>query len=120
VKPRPSWTERLEDAKGRLDRLELYPEPVRLDRVRVLVAPWFFGLPRLRRYDGYALWRTILVRSPQVSDDLLVHELCHVWQMQHRPVAAFLGLLRYPYRENPFEREARRAAELTRFPSSGG
>ena len=43
-----------------------------------------------------------------------MHELCHVWQMQHRPLESMLAWLRYRYRENPFEREARRAVELTR------
>jgi hypothetical protein len=37
--------------------------------------------------------------------------------MQQRPLAATLAYLRYPYLENPFEREARRAVELTRRPT---
>lgn len=87
---------------------------MRLAGVRVVVLPWVFRLPGLRRYEGYALQRTILLRSADASDDLLVHELCHVWQMQHRPLESMFAWLRYPYRENPFEREARRAVELTR------
>src|SRR4029079_13658069 len=39
-------------AKARLDTLDLYPQPVRIDGVCVVVAPWFFRLPRLRRYRG--------------------------------------------------------------------
>jgi hypothetical protein len=109
-----SPTERLQRAKARLDGLDLYPEPVRLAGVRVVVLPWVLRLPGLRRYEGYALRRTILLRSAGASDDLLVHELCHVWQMQHRPLESMFAWLRYPYRENPFEREARRAVELTR------
>ena len=105
---------RLEHAKARLDRLSLYPEPVSLDGVRVVVAPRFFRLPGFRRYRGYALWRTILVRDPTASDDLVTHELCHVWQAQQRPRAQLLAWARYPYRENPFEREARAAVESTR------
>ena len=104
----------LERAKARLDRLDLYPEPVRLDRVRVRVAPWFFRLPGFGRYQGYALWRMILLKHADPSEDLLVHELCHIWQMQHRPFRAMLAWLRHPYRENPYEQEARRAVELTR------
>ena len=50
-------------AKARLDTLDYYPEPVRIDRVRIRVAPWFFRIPGFRRYHGYALWRTILLRS---------------------------------------------------------
>ena len=101
-------------AKARLDKLSLYPSPVRADRVQIRVAPWFFRLPRLRRYQGYALVRTILVTRPDVSDDLITHELCHVWQMQHRPLHVVVTYLTTRYRRNPYEAEARRAVELTR------
>jgi Domain of unknown function (DUF4157) len=73
----------------------------------------------LRRYRGYALWRTIVLRQAPTegaSDDLLTHELCHVWQMQHRPWEALWAWLRYRYRENPFELEARNAVAATREP----
>ncbi len=112
----------LERPKARLDRLALYPEPVRLDRVRVVVAPWFFRLPRLRRYRGYALWRTILLRRPPqpgASDDLLTHELCHIWQAQHRPLRMLLAYATTRYRDNAFEAEARRAVASTRDTSRG-
>ena len=88
---------RLQRARARLDTLALYPRPVRVDRVRVRVAPWFFRLPRLRRYDGYALIRTILLRRADASDDLVTHELCHVWQMQHRPVHVVVTYLTRRY-----------------------
>jgi hypothetical protein len=104
-------------ARARLDRLDLYPRPVDLRGVRVLVVPWLFRLPRLRRYRGYALVRTILLRRPvagRASDDLLTHELCHVWQMQHRPLHVVWTYLTTRYRENPYEREARAAVERTR------
>jgi hypothetical protein len=101
-------------AKARLDRLSLYPRPVRIDRVRIVVAPWFFRLPGLRRYHGYALMRTILLRRAEASNDLVTHELCHLWQMQHRPLHVVFTFLTTRYRENPYEREARRAVELTR------
>jgi hypothetical protein len=104
---------RLARAKRRLDGLELYPEPVSLRGVRVLVVPALFRLPGLRRYRGYALWRTILVRSDDVSEDLLTHELCHVWQGQQRPFAQLWAWARFPYRQNPFEREARAAVEAS-------
>ena len=60
-----------------------------MDRVRLVSAPWLFRLPWFRRFDGYTMWDLILVRMPvrDVSGDLVTHELCHVWQMQHRPVA---------------------------------
>jgi hypothetical protein len=106
----------LAGAKARLDRLVLYPERVKTERVRVVVFPLFFRVPGLRRYRGYALWRTILLRqAPAEGDgDLLTHELCHVWQMQHRPWAAMWAWLRHRYADNPFEREARHAVAETR------
>jgi hypothetical protein len=117
VRRLPDERQRLERAKERLDRLELYRHPVSLRRVRAFVSPAFFALPGLRRYRGYTLWRTIVVRSADASDDLLTHELCHVWQAQRRPLAQFWAWLRYPYRQNPFEREARAAVESTRSTS---
>jgi hypothetical protein len=104
----------LERAKDRLDRLDLYPRPVSLRGVRVLVLPSLFRLPWLRRFDGYALHWTILLREPPADEDLLVHELCHVWQMQHHPVRMPLSYLLTGYEANPYEQEARRAVELTR------
>lgn len=104
-------------AKARLDRLQLYPEPVRLDGVRLVVLPLFFRLPRLRRYRGYALWKTILLRQPpdaRASDDLITHELCHIWQGQHRRWNMLWTYATTRYRENPYEREARRAVTETR------
>lgn len=104
-------------AKARLDRLQLYPEPVRLDGVRLVVLPVFFRLPRLRRYRGYALWKTILLREPPgagASDDLITHELCHIWQGQHRRWHMLWTYATTRYRENPYEQEARRAVADTR------
>jgi hypothetical protein len=107
---------RLRAAKARLDRLGWYPRPVVLDGVRLLSAPLAFRLPRLRRFDGFATWRLILVRRPlhEVSDELITHELCHVWQMQHAPLRMPLSYLSRPYAQNPYERQARAAAALTR------
>jgi hypothetical protein len=101
-------------AKARLDRLQLYPAPVRIDRVRLFVTPWLFRLPWFRHFDGYALHETILVRSAGASEDLVTHELCHVWQMQHRPLAMPLSYLLSGYAPNPFERQARAAVAATR------
>ena len=105
----------LERAKARLDRLSLYPKPVRIDRVRLIVSPRLFRLPWLRRFDGYAAWGTILLREPPGPpyEDLVCHELCHVWQMQHHPIAMPLSYLRTGYAKNPYEAEARQAAEET-------
>lgn len=105
---------RLVRAKARLDELGLYPEPVRIERARIVHAPWFFRIPGLRRYHGYALFRTILVRRRDASDDLVTHELCHLWQLQHRPAHVVKTYLTTRYRRNPYELEARGAVDLTR------
>jgi hypothetical protein len=62
------------------------------------------------------MWGLVLLRRPlhEVSDDLIVHEVCHVWQMQHRPLAMPLSYLREGYAANRYEVEAREAVELTR------
>src|SRR5207247_11446952 len=82
-------------AKERLDRLDLYPRPVRIAHVRLLVTPWLYRLPWFCRFDGYALHFAILLRSRALlgDDDLVTHELCHVWQLQHRPLAMPLSYL---------------------------
>ena len=102
-------------AKARLDRLDLYPRPVSIRHVRVLGTPWLFRLPWFRRFDGYSAWNTILLRSRgDLADaDLVCHELCHVWQMQHRPLRMPLSYLRQGYANNPYEREARDAVQRT-------
>jgi hypothetical protein len=105
---------RLGRAKQRLDRLDWYPEPVRIDRVRVFVTPWFFRLPWFRRFDGHAFHFGMLLRSADVSEDLVTHELCHVWQMQHRPLRMPLSYLRTGYAANGYERQARAAVAATR------
>jgi hypothetical protein len=99
-------------AKARLDRLELYPRAVSIRGVHLWVVPWLFRLPWFRRFDGYSAHWTILLRSRALlaDDDLVTHELCHVWQMQHRPLRMPLSYLLRGYAENPFEREARAAA----------
>jgi hypothetical protein len=86
-------------------------------RVRIVVAPWAFRLPWMRRFDGYASHRVIVLRGPVDSpryDDLICHELCHVWQMQHRPLTMPLSYLATGYDGSRYEAEARRAVELTR------
>lgn len=105
---------RLVRAKRRLDTLDLYPRPVRLERVRLRVAPWFFRVPGFRRYHGYALWRTILLRRADASEDLVTHELCHLWQMQHEPWKVVRTYLTTRYQRNPYEAEARAAVAATR------
>ena len=110
---------RLRRAWARLEPLRLYPRPVHLDRVRVITLPLFFRLPPLRRYGGYTLWRTILLRRPlaETSDDLLTHELCHLWQGQHRRWHQLLTYATTRYERNPYEVEAREAVAATRPPA---
>ncbi len=101
-------------AKARLDRLTLYPRPVRIERIRLVVAPALFRLPWLRRFDAYATHLVIAFRSAAASrdEDLVTHELCHVWQMQHHPLRMPLSYLR-GYERNRYELEARMAADQT-------
>ena len=84
--------------------------------MRVLVWPWLFRLPWFRRFDGYSAWGTVVLRRPVnetlSSDDLVTHELCHVWQMQHRPIVMPLSYLRTGYDRSPYERQAREVVEL--------
>ena len=89
-----------------------YPRPVRIAGVRLVAAPWLFRLPWLRRFDGYATHRVIFLRTAalQADADLVAHELCHVWQMQHRPLRMPLSYVLRGYEGNPYEREAREAA----------
>jgi len=112
----PAKRAALARAKARLDGLPLYPAPVSLRGVRVWVVPWLFRLPWFRRFDGYATHYAIFLRRayrPGVDDDLVTHELCHVWQMQHRPLAMPLSYVRQGYAQNPYELEARQAAADT-------
>jgi hypothetical protein len=108
--------ETLRRAKARLDTLDLYPQPVEIRRVRVIVAPLLFKLPWFRRFDGYATWTAILFRdeAARAADDLVCHELCHVWQMQHHPLAMPLSYVRTGYAGNRYEAEARDAVDRTR------
>jgi hypothetical protein len=109
-------------AKARLDRLDLYPTPLRMRRtVRLLHARWLFAVPGLRSFDGWTAWDLVFLREPvaATSDDLICHELCHVWQMQHHPLRMPLSYLRTGYAANPYEREAREAASSTSSPPPG-
>jgi hypothetical protein len=109
-------TELLRRAKRRVDTLDFYPRPVSLRHVRVLSTPWLFAVPGFRRFHGYELGPLILTRRPLelVHDDLIVHELTHVWQSQHRPLRMWLSYLRQGYRSNEHEIEAREAVRRTR------
>jgi hypothetical protein len=121
-------TELLARARARLDRLLLYPKPVDVSRVSIHIVPWLFRLPGFRRFRGYATFHRILLKRPVSDEDLIVHELCHIWQAQHRPIRMWLSYARpstfsadrSAYRANRYEREAREAVELTRAVSRGG
>jgi hypothetical protein len=106
---------RLAFAKARLDQLDYYRRPVRIDGVHLIASRLPFKLPWLRRFDGWATHRAIFVKRSELLDDtdLITHELCHVWQMQHRPVRMPWSYL-WSYEQNPYEQQARRAAAATR------
>lgn len=103
-------------AKRRIDRLDLYPRRVRMRHVRIVHAPWLFRVPGFRRFTGYECGPLILVGRPvgETTNDLVTHELCHVWQDQHRRAAMWLSYVWDGYRENRHEVEARFAAATTR------
>jgi hypothetical protein len=84
--------------------------------VRIVHAPWLFRLPLMRRFRGYTAWDLIFLKRPLGADgdDLVTHELCHVWQMQHRPLRMPLSFLVEPYSRNRYELEARAAVQATR------
>ena len=109
-----AFADALARAKARLDTLDWYPEPVRIERVRILVSPRFFRIPGFRRYVGYGFWRTIVLKHGNPSDDLLTHELCHIWQGQHRALHMSWKHVTTRYRSNPYEIQARRAVADTR------
>jgi hypothetical protein len=112
----PSRDPRVVRAKERLDSLGWWPRPVSIDHVHVFVTPWFFRLPWFRRFDGHAFHFGMLLRGEGMSEDLITHELCHVWQMQHRPIRMPLSYLVRGYWENPYEVQARAAVAATRRP----
>ncbi len=87
---------------------------MRIQGVRILVTPWLFRLRPWRRFDGWASHRVIFLRSAALDADLVVHELCHVWQMQHRPLRMPLSYVVTGYGANGHERQARAAVEATR------
>jgi hypothetical protein len=112
----PSERAAIARARERLDRMALYPEPVRTDGVRILHLPWLFRLPWFRRFTGYNMATLILIARPlaDVSDDLITHELCHVWQDQDHRARMWLSYVTRGYARNPHEIEARRAVAETR------
>jgi hypothetical protein len=117
--PTPAERAAIARAKARLDRLTLYPRPVDTRRVRILHTPWLFALPWFRRFDGYEAGPLIFLRHPlgHTSDDLIVHELCHVWQSQHRMIRMALSYVWQGYADNRHEVEARDATAATREPA---
>jgi hypothetical protein len=123
-RPRAAEQATIERAWRRIGPLALYPRPVDVSRVRVIAAPWLFRVPWFRRFDGYTIWSTILLRDRRLEadDDLISHELVHVWQGQHEWVRLWSSYVkpstfwgdRSGYWENRYEREARIAVQDTR------
>ena len=117
----------IERAWRRIAPLALYPRPLDTSRVRILTAPRLFRIPWFRRFDGYTIWSTILLRNHlhQADDELITHELVHVWQGQHEWPRLWLSYVkpstfwgdRSGYWENRYEREARSAVASTKQPT---
>ena len=118
----------IERAWRRIEPLKLYPRPIDVSRVRIIVAPWLFTVPWFRRFDGYTIWSTILLRDRALvlDADLLAHELVHVWQGQHEWVRLWASYVRPKtfwgdrsgYWTNRYELEARDAVHQTRCSQS--
>src|SRR5436305_8622740 len=129
--PRQGPAERaaIERASRRIRPLALYPRPVDLGAVRILTAPWLFQMPWFRRFDGYTVWSKILLRDglEHVDDELITHELVHVWQGQHEWLRLWISYCkpstfwgdRSGYWGNRYELEARCAVARTRARQSG-
>ena len=112
----PAELAALARAAARLERLSLYPRALDTARVRILHVPWLFRLPWFRRFAGYNMAHLILLAHPlsAASDDLVTHELCHVWQDQDHRARMWSSYLLQGYAHNPHEVEARRAVSETR------
>jgi hypothetical protein len=120
----PAEREAITRAWRRLEPLALYPRPIDTRRVRIRTLPWLFVLPWFRRFDGYTIWSMILLRRrlEEVDEDLITHELVHVWQGQHEWIRLWLSYVRPStfwgnhsgYWENPYELQARSAVAETR------
>jgi hypothetical protein len=121
--PRTTEQATIERAWRRIEPLALYPQPIDVSRVAIITTPWLFALPWFRRFDGYTIWSTILLRDQRfvADDDLICHELVHVWQGQHEWVRLWASYVkpstfwgsRSGYWENRYEREARIAVQDT-------
>jgi hypothetical protein len=102
--------------------LRLYPRQLDTKRVRILHTPRLFRLPWFKRFDGYTIWSVILIRRPLAdpNDDLITHEMVHVWQQQHGWLRMWLSYVKPSvlfgdgYWTNRYEVEARQAVESTR------
>ena len=120
----PAERAAIERAWRRIEPLALYPRRLDVGRVRILSAPWLFRLPWFRRFDGYTIWSTIMLREPlaQVDEELITHEAVHVWQGQHEWVRLWMSYVKPStfwgdhrgYWQNRYEVEARSAVALTR------
>ncbi len=90
--------------------------PLDTTKTRILHVPWLFRLPWFKRFSGYNMAHLILLKRPvaEASDDLVTHELCHVWQDQDHRARMWISYLRRGYARNPHEIEARRAVAQTR------
>jgi hypothetical protein len=112
----PAELAAIERAAQRLAPLALYPRPLDTGRVRILNPGWLFSLPWFKRFHGYNMGHLILLKRPlaEVSDDLVTHELTHVWQDQDHRLRMWTSYLSKGYANNPHEVEARAAVLRTR------
>ena len=112
----PAELAAIERAAQRLAPLALYPRPLDTGRVRILNPGWLFALPWFKRFHGYNMGHLILLKRPlaEVSDDLVTHELTHVWQDQDHRLRMWTSYVTKGYANNRHEVEARAAVLRTR------
>jgi hypothetical protein len=112
IRRSPEELAALRGAKAVLDRFDYYPRKVEIDRVRILHVPWLFRAPWFRRFHGYEMGPLILLKQPlrETPHELIVHELCHVWQDQDHRLRMWWSYVAQGYGDNPHEIEARPAA----------
>ena len=113
VRVNDSEREHLARAARRLASIGL---EVDMRRVRILHTPWLFRIPGFRRFHGYEIGPLIFIKRElsQVSNDLITHELTHVWQDQNRRLRMWLSYVTQGYQDNEHEVQAREAAARTR------
>ena len=78
----------------------------------------FLLLLNLFKFDAWAsVWKTIYIRKEHYHNErLIAHEMCHIGQIKAdgwywQPIKYLYYTVRYGYKNNPYEVEARKAED---------